>query len=41
VSAEVLREVRRTGGSELSQAAPLGPVTVKGRDEPVELYRLA
>lgn len=41
VSAEVLREVRRTGGPEVSQAAALGPVAVKGRDEPVELYRLA
>jgi adenylate cyclase len=37
VSAEVLR----AAGADAAGAAPLGPVTVKGRDEPVELYRLA
>lgn len=34
-------EVLRAAGEDLSRAAALGPVTVKGRDEPVELYRLA
>ena len=37
VSAEVLR----AAGEDASQAVALGPVAVKGRDEPVALYRLA
>jgi adenylate cyclase len=37
VSAEVLRGA----GDGERGAVPLGPVTVKGRDEPVELYRIA
>lgn len=37
VSAEVLHRA----GEEASRAAALGPVSVKGRDEPIEIYRLA
>jgi len=37
VSAEVLRD----GGEGAGGAEPLGPVQVKGRDEPIEIYRLA
>lgn len=35
------KEVLRHAGEEPPSAGALGPVTVKGRDEPVELYRLA
>ncbi len=34
-------EVLASAGIAAGEAAPLGPVTVKGRDEPLELYRLA
>ena len=37
VSAEVLK----TGGDLAHNAVPIGPVQVKGRDEPIEIYRLA
>ena len=37
VSAEVLREA----GEPLGGAEPMGAVQVKGRDEPIEIYRLA
>ena len=36
VSAEVLREA----GEAFEGAESLGPVQVKGRDEPIEIYRL-
>ena len=34
-------EVLRAAGEDFSRAEALGPVAVKGRDEPIELYRLA
>ena len=37
VSAEVLK----AGGDLAHNAVPIGPVQVKGRDEPIEIYRLA
>jgi adenylate cyclase len=37
VSAEVLK----AGGDLAHDAVPIGPVQVKGRDEPIEIYRLA
>jgi adenylate cyclase len=37
VSAEVLK----AGGDLARNAVPIGPVQVKGRDDPIEIYRLA
>lgn len=37
----VSREVLRAGGDQAQGAAALGPVHVKGRNEPIEIYRLA
>jgi adenylate cyclase len=37
----VSREVLTAGGAEQQGATPLGPVQVKGREAPIEIYRLA
>jgi adenylate cyclase len=37
----VSQEVLHSAGEGTAGAVPLGPVTVKGRDEPVEIFRLA
>jgi adenylate cyclase len=37
----VSQEVLHAAGEGTAGAVPLGPVTVKGRDEPVEIFRLA
>ncbi len=34
-------EVMRACGAQAGDAAPLGPVHVKGRDEPIDIYRIA
>jgi hypothetical protein len=33
--------VLKAGGEPAHNAVPIGPVQVKGRDEPIEIYRLA
>ena len=37
----VSEEVWREAGADADGAEPLGPVAVKGKDEPVPVYRLA
>ena len=37
----VSREVLEAAGERAEAAAPLGPVRVKGREQPIELFRLA
>jgi adenylate cyclase len=34
-------EVLKAGGDQAGGAVPLGPIRLRGRDEPIELYRLA